>query len=116
MVGGEIYVKKIPSMNMIDVAKAIAPSAKLNIIGIRPGEKLHEQMIGLEDAPYTYEYSRHFKILPSIHNWSEDPVRINDGKLVAPDFTYCSNNNPDWMSAESLSEWIQQNNQRIGKI
>lgn len=116
MVGGEIYVKKIPSINMIDVAKAIAPSAKLNIIGIRPGEKLHEQMIGLEDAPYTYEYSRHFKILPSIHNWSEDPVRINDGKLVAPDFTYCSNNNPDWMSAESLSEWIQQNNQRIGKI
>ena len=53
MLGGEIYVKKIPSMKLIDIAKVIAPKANHKIIGIRPGEKLHEQMIGIEDAPYT---------------------------------------------------------------
>jgi UDP-N-acetylglucosamine 4,6-dehydratase (inverting) len=56
MLGGEIFVKKIPSMNIVDIAKTINPKAKLEIIGIRPGEKLHEQMIGLEDAPYTFNY------------------------------------------------------------
>ena len=65
MVGGEIYVKKIPSMKVTDVAKAVAPAAIHDIVGIRPGEKLHEQMIGSEDAPYTYEYSEHFKVLPA---------------------------------------------------
>ncbi len=66
MVGGEIYVKKIPSMKVTELAKTIAPYAEHEIIGIRPGEKLHEQMIGSEDAPFTYEYSEHYKILPSI--------------------------------------------------
>ena len=56
MVGGEIYVKKIPSMKVVELAKAIAPNCELKSVGIRPGEKLHEQMIGPEDAPYTYEY------------------------------------------------------------
>jgi UDP-N-acetylglucosamine 4,6-dehydratase (inverting) len=116
MVGGEIYVKKIPSMKVTDIALAIAPDAKLNIIGIRPGEKLHEQMIGSEDAPHTYEYSDHYKILPSIYEWSKDPERISEGKLVAPDFTYCSNNNVDWMSTETLRTWIQQNRKKIGQI
>lgn len=64
MVGGEVYVKKIPSMNIIDIARAVAPEAQHKIVGIRPGEKLHEQMIAPEDAPYTYEYSEHYKILP----------------------------------------------------
>lgn len=64
MVGGEIYVKKIPSMTMTDVALAVAPNATHDIIGIRPGEKLHEQMIGPEDAPHTYEYEGHFKSCP----------------------------------------------------
>ena len=63
MYGGEIYVKKIPSMSIADIAKAVSPKAKFDIIGIRPGEKLHEQMIGFEDAPYTYEYGDHYKIL-----------------------------------------------------
>ena len=67
MSGGEIYVKKIPSMKITDIAKVIAPKAKQEIVGVRPGEKLHEQMIGIEDAPYTYEYSDHFKILPAIN-------------------------------------------------
>jgi UDP-N-acetylglucosamine 4,6-dehydratase (inverting) len=116
MVGGEIYVKKIPSMKMTDLARAVAPEARHDIIGIRPGEKLHEQMIGCEDAPHTYEYPEHFKILPAIHDWSHDPKRINGGKLVAPDFTYCSDNNPDWMSVEALRAWITHNHEKIGKI
>ena len=117
MVGGEIYVKKIPSMKVIDVAHAIAPAAQHEIVGIRPGEKLHEQMIGPEDAPHTYEYAEgHYKILPAIHNWSRDPARINRGQLVHPDFTYSSDNNPEWMSIETLSTWIAQNRDKIGKI
>jgi UDP-N-acetylglucosamine 4,6-dehydratase len=116
MVGGEIYVKKIPSMNIVDVARASVPEAQHEIVGIRPGEKLHEQMIGFEDAPHTYEYAEHYKVLPAIHNWSQDPVRIRGGKLVLPDFTYSSDNNPEWMSAETLATWIAQNREKIGKI
>ena len=116
MVGGEIYVKKIPSMKVPDVARAISPDASHEIIGIRPGEKLHEQMIGFEDAPHTYEYDDHYKILPAIHEWSKDPERINGGKLVAPDFTYCSDNNIDWMSIDTLTSWVEQNFEKIGKI
>ena len=116
MLGGEIYVKKIPSMKVTDIALASAPAAQHEIIGIRPGEKLHEQMIGPEDAPHTYEYQRHYKILPVIHNWSQDVLRINGGKLVHPDFTYSSDNNPEWMSIEKLTNWIAQNYNRIGRI
>ncbi len=116
MIGGEIYVKKIPSMKVTDIALATAPDAQHEIIGIRPGEKLHEQMIGLEDCPYTYEYPDHYKILPAIHNWCLDPRRVNSGKLVASNFTYCSDNNPEWMSIETLQNWIQINREHIGKI
>ena len=116
MVGGEIYVKKIPSMNITDIARAVAPDAKQRIIGIRPGEKLHEQMIGAEDALYSYEYLDHFKILPAIHGWSKDPARIKDGVKVKPDFTYCSDNNSEWMTIETLRTWIAQNNEKIGSF
>jgi FlaA1/EpsC-like NDP-sugar epimerase len=116
MVGGEIYVKKIPSMKVTDIALAIAAAARQEVVGIRPGEKLHEQMIGTEDAPHTYEYVQHYKVLPAIHNWSHDPLRIKGGSLVAPDFTYCSDNNTDWMSISSLQTWIEQNRKKIGKI
>ena len=116
LIGGEIYVKKIPSMKVSDVARAISPDAGHDIVGIRPGEKLHEQMIGPEDAPHTYEYDEHYIILPAIHNWSQDPERIGCGKLVAPDFTYCSDNNPDWMNIDALRAWIDQNREKIGKI
>ena len=115
MIGGEIYVKKIPSMKVIDVARAIAPDAQHEIIGIRPGEKLHEQMISFEDAAHTYEYAEHYKILPAIHNWSTDSNRINGGTKVAPDFTYCSDNNTDWMSIDTLRAWIIQNKEMIGR-
>jgi UDP-N-acetylglucosamine 4,6-dehydratase (inverting) len=115
MLGGEIYVKRIPSMRVTDVALACAPSAKHDIVGIRPGEKLHEQMIGPEDAPHTYEYAEHYKVLPAIHDWSSDPERINSGKLVAQNFTYCSDNNIEWMSIDTLRTWIEQNREKIGK-
>ena len=116
MEGGEIYVKKIPSMKVTDVALAVAPEARHEIVGIRPGEKLHEQMIGSEDALYTYEYQDHYKILPAIHQWSDDPKRIKDGKPVASDFIYSSDNNPEWMSVEQLSQWVEQNKNLVGKI
>jgi UDP-N-acetylglucosamine 4,6-dehydratase/5-epimerase len=116
MVGGEIYVKKIPSMKVIDVATAVSSSARQEEVGIRPGEKLHEQMIGLEDVPYTYEYPRYFKILPAINNWSKDPARINGGIKVDLDFTYCSDSNKEWMKISELQEWIEENRNKIGNI
>ena len=116
MVGGEIYVKKIPSMKILDIARAVAPQAKHEIIGIRPGEKLHEQMIGTEDSLHSYEYPDHYKVLPAIHGWSNDPERIKDGIKVSPDFTYCSDNNKDWMTIEMLRIWIDQHREKIGRI
>ena len=109
MYGGEIYVKKIKSMKIVDIAKAINPNAKFQIIGIRPGEKLHEQMIGVDDSPHTYEYNDYYKILPAINNWSIDEKRISDGKLVSSDFSYSSEINNEWMSEEELRNWINNN-------
>ena len=114
MVGGEIYVKKIPSMKVTEIAKAVAPEARHEIVGIRPGEKLHEQMIGIEDAAHTYEYAEHFKILPAINNWSDDPTRIKDGAKVAEDFLYTSDLNPDWMTSQALTDWIASHKNKIG--
>jgi len=116
MIGGEVYVKKIPSMKITDIANAVDSNAKQDIVGIRPGEKIHEEMISSGDAPYTYEYNGHFKILPSINSWSADPKRINDGVKVSEDFTYTSNNNNNWMSVDSLKNWIETNKNYIGKI
>jgi FlaA1/EpsC-like NDP-sugar epimerase len=108
MEGGEIYVKKIPSMKLVDIAKAVSETAKQEVIGVRPGEKLHEQMIGIEDAPFTYEYKDHFKILPQIHEWSNDPYRIKDGISVPVEFFYSSDNNTEWMTIEELKGWIEK--------
>jgi UDP-N-acetylglucosamine 4,6-dehydratase/5-epimerase len=115
MLGGEIYVKKIPSMKITDVADAVAPDCKKEIVGIRPGEKLHEQMIGAEDALYTYEYDEYYKILPSIHSWGTCVNRIKDGRKVPEGFIYSSDTNPDWMSSEDLKNWIEKNKATIGK-
>lgn len=116
MEGGEIYVKKIPSMKVTDLARVVAPEATQEIVGIRPGEKLHEQMIGAEDAYYTYEYPEHFKILPAIHDWSSDANRIKDGKRVPEGFVYSSDNNAEWMSDEELQAWIDSNREKIGSL
>ena len=116
MIGGEVYVKKIPSMKIVDIARVIAPRADLRIVGIRPGEKIHEQMIGLEDAPYTFEYSNYYKILPAINNWATDSARIKDGVRVTDDFSYSSNNNKNWMTAEALVAWLELNFNKIGSV
>lgn len=116
MVGGEIYVKKIPSMKVTDLARVIAPNSKQKIIGIRPGEKLHEQMISSEDALSTYEYTEHFKILPQIHDWHLDSKRIKDGEKVSDGFVYESNTNSNWMDDEALLIWLEENREKIGRI
>ena len=116
MKGGEIYVKKIPSMKVTDVALAVDENAKQEEVGIRPGEKLHEQMIGIEDALYTYEYPDHFKILPSINEWAKDKARIGDGIRVSEDFVYTSDKNKEWMKISELKQWIEKNKNKIGNI
>lgn len=116
MEGGEIYVKKISSMKVTDIATVVAPEARQEIVGIRPGEKLHEQMISEEDSYFTYEYPEHFKILPAINNWGVSQERIKDGRKVAPGFSYTSENNPDWMKPAELEAWIAANAGKIGSI
>lgn len=116
MVGGEIYVKKIPSMKVTDLASVVAPECKQEIIGIRPGEKLHEQMIGAEDSYFTFEYAEHFKILPAINDWGISPERIKNGKKVPEGFIYSSDNNVNWMTRDQLSTWIEANREKIGAI
>ena len=116
MLGGEIYVKKIPSMKVLDIAEVIAPKAKHKIIGIRPGEKLHEQMISSDDANSTYEYLSYYKILPQINEWANDSLRIKDGIKVPEGFIYSSDNNSEWMSNTELEKWIDLNENLIGKI
>jgi FlaA1/EpsC-like NDP-sugar epimerase len=108
MSGGEVYVKKIPSMNILKIAEAIAPDRKTNIIGIRPGEKIHEQMIGVEDAPHTFEYEGYYKILPAIHEISKNPVRIRSGLNVPESFSYDSGSNSNWMSVDDLRAWVKK--------
>ncbi|MCR5418292.1 MAG: UDP-N-acetylglucosamine 4,6-dehydratase (inverting) [Lachnospiraceae bacterium] len=116
MEGGEIYVKKIPSMNICDIATAVDEKAEQVEIGIRPGEKLHEQMIGPEDAHYTYEYEDHYKILPQICEWGTIDSMIKGGVRVPEGFSYTSDNNKEWMSIQQLREWIDHNKSKIGSI
>lgn len=107
MLGGEIFVPKIPSMKITELADAIAPQCKKEVIGIRPGEKLHECMIGEDDAPYTYEYPQYYIIQPAIHDWHQNPLRLKDGKKVAEGFRYSSDNNKQWISKENLVTMLE---------
>lgn len=116
MEGGEIYVKKIPSVKVTDLAGVIAPQARLEVVGIRPGEKLHEQMIGEEDAYYTYEYPQHFKVLPAIHSWDKDRNRIKDGVRVPEGFSYTSDGNKEWMTEEQIRRWLAAHQDRMGTL
>ena len=116
MIGGEIYVKKIPSMKVTDLARVVSPQSEHEFVGIRPGEKLHEQMIGIEDSDYTYEYDEHYKILPAINDWHIDNSRIKDGIKVNQGFIYSSDNNKQWMNDKELESWINKNKEKIGKI
>jgi FlaA1/EpsC-like NDP-sugar epimerase len=103
-------------MKVTDLAKVVAPNCSLKVVGVRPGEKLHEQMIGPEDAHYTYEYPDHYKILPTINHWGTCPKRIKDGKRVPDGFVYSSHTNDNWMTPEQLSSWIAANKAKIGQI
>ena len=103
-------------MKVIDIAEAIAPNAKHKIIGIRPGEKLHEQMISSDDSYSTYEYSSYYKILPQINEWGQDNLRIKKGIKVPEGFVYSSDNNSDWMTKSKLKQWIVSNRNFIGEL
>lgn len=103
MQGGEIFVPKIPSMNIIDLAKAVSPEAKLDIIGIRPGEKLHESMITQDDARHTMEFKDHYVIMPEFSWWS---VQTPSGQPLPETFEYSSETNPEWLTVDHLKEMI----------
>jgi UDP-N-acetylglucosamine 4,6-dehydratase/5-epimerase len=104
MTGGEIFVPKIPSMKLVDLAKSLAPGVPHRIVGIRPGEKLHEMMITRDDARDTLESHDRYVIMPSFDSWG-DPFTATDGaKPVAKDFCYASNTNGEWLSTETLLE------------
>lgn len=104
MHGGEIFVPKIPSMNIMDLAKAIAPNCKYEIIGIRPGEKLHEAMIMEDDARNTREFDTYYVIQPQFSWWSRDYV--TEGKSLPDGFSYTSENNTDWLTIDDLKGLI----------
>lgn len=106
MQGGELYVKKIPSMLMPDLAKAIAPNLKIKEVGIRPGEKVHEQMITKEDARNTLEFDEYYIILPEI-NLDNITHKYPKGKPVADDFEYHSGNNTQWLTVEDMKKLIE---------
>ena len=103
MYGGEIFVPRIPSARILDLAKAVAPEASLEIIGIRPGEKLHEEMISENDSRRTYEFDDHYVIAPMLDSWSESPV-FATGTLVPEGFSYRSDTNDQWLSVEQIRE------------
>ena len=107
--GGEIYVPKLPSYKITDVATAIAPNCKQEIVGIRPGEKIHEEMITSSDAFYTLEFDRHFIIHPTKPKWDIDKrIKDENGKKVALDFKYNSGENTEWVNVEEIRALIKE--------
>jgi UDP-N-acetylglucosamine 4,6-dehydratase len=109
MRGGEIFVPKIPSMAMPDLVKAMSPTAAMKVIGIRPGEKLHEIMISADDARSTVEFDDRYAIEPNFAEFGREPYAASDGaKPVAEDFSYSSDNNLDWLSPEGLLAMLEE--------
>jgi len=109
MWGGEIFVPKIPSYRITDVARAIAPEAMLTNVGIRPGEKLHEEMVTATDAISTVEFKDYFVILPSMRLWDVDEfMRVFNGRRCADGFSYNSGTNSEWLSVEQLRALIRE--------
>jgi len=105
MKGGELFIPKIPSMKIVDLAKVIAPECKIEYIGIRPGEKLHEVMISSDDARNTLEFEDHYIIKPDF-NWWDNKNHINS-KLVQEGFSYSSNTNPNFLTMDQMKELIK---------
>lgn len=116
MIGGEIFVKKIPSMKVLDIAKAINPNLKIKYIGIRPGEKIHEQMIATSDTEFTYEFKDYYIIIPSIYEAKKYKKVTIKSKKVKSNFSYTSDNNQEWMSSEELKHWIIKNQKKLIEI
>ncbi|MGQ9569767.1 MAG: UDP-N-acetylglucosamine 4,6-dehydratase (inverting) [Thermodesulfovibrionales bacterium] len=106
MVGGELFVPKLPSMNIMDLAKAIGPECRIEIVGIRPGEKLHEIMIPRDEARKTLEFDSHYIIQPDFR-FFERRYKNNGGRPVPEDFEYCSGTNTWWLTVEELREMIK---------
>jgi UDP-N-acetylglucosamine 4,6-dehydratase (inverting) len=105
--GGEIFVPKIPSYKITEVASAIAPNTPQKIIGIRPGEKIHEEMITSSDSFYTYDLGKYYTILPTVPNWDiEEFKTLFNAKKVPQGFSYNSGDNTEWVSAQELREFI----------
>ena len=109
MRGGELFVPKIPSMNIMDVAKVVAPECRTQKIGIRPGEKLHEMLITGDDAQHTVEFDDHYVIQPNDVWWDRDEyLRTSRGRAVAEGFEYSSDKNPVWMKPAELQSLLEK--------
>lgn len=107
--GGEIFIPKIPSYKISDVANAIAPEVEHKVVGIRPGEKLHEEMITSSDSFYTYDLGKYYTILPSVTNWNLDEfTKKMNAKKVTEGFTYNSGENEDWETVDTLRALIKE--------
>jgi UDP-N-acetylglucosamine 4,6-dehydratase (inverting) len=107
--GGELYVPKIPSYRIMDVAKAIGPECEHRIIGIRPGEKIHEEMITSSDSYNTYDLGKYYVILPTVTNWNvEEYIKAFKAQKVENGFRYTSGDNREWETVESLMELINK--------
>ena len=111
MIGGEIFVKKIPSIKIIDLVKAISKKAKIKVIGIRPGEKIHEIMITEDDGFNTLELKDKYIILPSINELKSKIKKKykKSAKAVSKNFQYTSKNNTEWMTITDIRNWIKNN-------
>jgi UDP-N-acetylglucosamine 4,6-dehydratase len=109
MHGGEVFVPKIPSYRITDVAQAIAPKAKIKVIGIRPGEKLHELMIPEDEARHTIEFDDHYVIQPDFVWWTKkDYLMEKGGRICADGFSYKSDTNTDWLSPEDIRKLVEE--------
>lgn len=107
--GGEIFIPKIPSYKITDVAKAIAPECTLDIVGIRPGEKIHEEMITASDSFNTYDLGKYFTILPSVPNFDLAKYKSHfNAELVPSGFSYDSGTNTEWETVETLRDLIKE--------
>ena len=107
MGGGELYVPRIPSMNIMDLARAIGPDCETDVVGIRPGEKLHECLIPPDEARQTLEFDDHFVIEPSFTWWTRtDVLEENGGRRCAEGFVYSSDTNDQWLTVEEIRELI----------
>jgi len=109
MHGGELFVPKIPSYKILDVAKAVAPDAEIEVVGIRPGEKLNELMISEDDARQTLEFKDYFLIQPDFGWWgSEEHMKKAGGTFCEAGFSYRSDTNSEWLSIEDLQQTVSE--------